>query len=479
MSYTFGSSAPVTFRDRWDAGEALALLLREYATGGDAVVLGLARGGIPVARPVADAIGAPMDVFVACKVRVPGIEEVALCAIAEGTERLVADKVAWYIGVPSRVVRRLSKVTRVEIERRVIMYRNGRSLTPVRGRTVILVDDGIATGATMCAAVEAIRARGPKAIIVAVAVATSEGGNEVRPLVEALVVAREVPSGHNVSSMYANFAHVSDVEVRALLTQTTVLSPTAIVLDISERISRARIWDVGEQAPVERQLAIPVENGMLRADYAPPYPASNRGTRTAVEECAGLVVLVHGGGSNRNSFRNRYIAGRLRVGGYATVRLDLALSGQHDHGVDAAPASVDVWRSAARLTAAFEWLHAHGFVGTHAPILMGASTSAAAALCAAALLRKRVSGVIARSGNVDLALPVLQYVHAPVLMIAGAADRRTVTRNKSVLRQFRSGAQLLRVKGAGHAFDEPGALGAVAEHVIDWLRTITPPLAAG
>ena len=106
------------------------------------------RGGIPVARPVADALAAPLDVAVAHKLGVPGIEEVALGAIAEGTSEVVGDAVGWYLGVPPRVVAQIAARERAEVERRSRLYRAGRALPDLRGRTVVLVDDGLATGAT-------------------------------------------------------------------------------------------------------------------------------------------------------------------------------------------------------------------------------------------------------------------------------------------------------------------------------------------
>ena len=123
---------------------------------------------------------------------------------------------------------------------------------------------------------------------------------------------------------------------------------------------------------------------------------------------------------------------------------------------------------------ALDWLQHRGYAGADVPVFMGAGASAAVALSAAALLRHRVRGVIARSGQVELVSPMLPYVKAPVLMIAGDRDHATIERNTSALRQLASRARLLRVKGAGHAFEEPGALGAVAEHALGWLRSVTP-----
>ncbi len=477
MPFSFGSQPSVLFRDRWSAGAALAPLLQRYATERDVVVLGLARGGVPVARQVADAIGAPMEVFVARKVGVPGIEEVALCAIAEGTEKVLTDKVAWYIGVPARVVQRLSAHERVELDRRVRLYRQGRSLPAIKGRVVILVDDGLATGATMCAAIEAIRVQQPRELVVAVPVATEDGANEVRPYVDALVVAREMGAQQTVSSMYETFTQVSDADVLELLAQPSMVAPSMVVRDVSQRISDSRAYGPGARARAERQLSIPVDAGVLLADYATPYPIRSKGVLDLEDECAGLVVLVHGGGSSRHSYRNRYIGGRLRLSGYATVRLDLMTSEEHERDARDASLRFDAWQGAARIVAACEWLRRGGYAGAASPVIMGASTGAAAALCAAAILRSRVSGVIARGGRVDLASSVLEYVKAPVLMIVGDRDAETIERNKSAQRRLPPSARLVRVRGAGHTFEEPGALGAVAEHAVDWLRAL-PPLAA-
>ena len=137
------------FRDRADAGRMSALSLSRYSAEPDVVVLGLARGGVPVARHVADALGAPLGVVVARKISVPGIADVALGAIAEGSHRVMAESVATYLGVPSRIVDRLAATERLEVERLVATYRAGNALSDLRGCTVILVDNGLATGATM------------------------------------------------------------------------------------------------------------------------------------------------------------------------------------------------------------------------------------------------------------------------------------------------------------------------------------------
>ena len=143
-------------------------------------MLGLARGGVVVAREVADALRAPIGVIVARKIGVPGIEEVALGAVADGGHRVIADTVAWYLGVPSRIVDLLAERERAELERSVATYRLGLPSLDVRGRTVIIVDDGLATGATMRAAIRSVRDKRPARIIAAVPVASRPAAAEVQ-----------------------------------------------------------------------------------------------------------------------------------------------------------------------------------------------------------------------------------------------------------------------------------------------------------
>src|SRR4051812_36101131 len=166
------------FADRAAAGDALALLLGDLATERDVVVLGIARGGVVVAQRIAETLNLPMDAIIARKIGVPGVEEVALGAIAEGSEEIVGDA-AWYLGVPDNIVARLTARERVEVERRVRLYRGARRLPRLRGRIVLLVDDGIATGATLRAATRAVRAHQPRRIIVAVPVASRTGRLDV------------------------------------------------------------------------------------------------------------------------------------------------------------------------------------------------------------------------------------------------------------------------------------------------------------
>lgn len=205
------------YHDRTDAGRALASRLANYAGRNDVVVLALPRGGVPVAYEVARVLNAPLDVFIVRKIGVPGQEELAMGAAASGGMRVLNDDVVRGLGIPSQVIDRMTEVAMHEIERRERLYRDGAPLIDVRGRVVILVDDGLATGATMRAAVTALRTQNPARIVIAVPVAASATCDAFRGEVEEIVCAQEPPMFFAVGQWYRNFEQTTDEEVHDLL----------------------------------------------------------------------------------------------------------------------------------------------------------------------------------------------------------------------------------------------------------------------
>src|SRR5215210_304894 len=178
------------FADRRDAGRALGAELRAYASRPDVVVLALPRGGVPVGSEVARALGAPLDVFLVRKLGVPGHEELAMGAIATGGVRLLNDDVVRRLRIPVEVIDAVTAVERAELERRERAYRGDRPAPPVRDRVGILVDDGLATGASMRAAVAALRQQQPARIVVAVPVAALPTCGEFQEEVDQIICAR-------------------------------------------------------------------------------------------------------------------------------------------------------------------------------------------------------------------------------------------------------------------------------------------------
>ena len=205
------------FRDRTDAGRRLAARMTEYAGRSDVLVLALPRGGVPVAFEVARALRAPLDVFLVRKLGVPGQEELAMGAIASGGVRVVNEAVVQHLDIAPEMIDAVTAREQGELERRERAYRDDRPAPDVRGRTVILVDDGLATGSTMRAAALALRQQGPARVVVAVPVASREACAEFRGEVNDIVCAATPEPFMGVGRWYEDFSQTTDEEVRSLL----------------------------------------------------------------------------------------------------------------------------------------------------------------------------------------------------------------------------------------------------------------------
>jgi putative phosphoribosyl transferase len=209
------------FRDRTEAGQVLATKLAAYANRPDVLVLALPRGGVPVAFEIARALHAPLDVLIVRKLGVPGQKELALGAIASGGVRVLNDDVVRMLAIPDEVINKIAVHEQHEVERRERLYRADRPAIDVHGRTVILVDDGIATGATMRAAVTAVRQLQPAHIIIAVPAAASSTCDEFAAEVDELVCVIRPEEFFAVGFWYKHFSQTTDEEVRDLLQQAT------------------------------------------------------------------------------------------------------------------------------------------------------------------------------------------------------------------------------------------------------------------
>jgi predicted phosphoribosyltransferase len=209
------------FCNRHHAGQDLAARLMDYRDRADVVVLALPRGGVPVGFEVSRAIHAPLDVFLVRKLGVPGHEELAMGAIASGGTIVLNEDVVVTLRIPQRVIDAVVERERAELERRECAYRGGRAPAIVRGRTVLLVDDGLATGASMKAAVRALQHQQPKEIVVAVPVGAPETCAELEGEVTKVVCASMPVSFGAVGLWYEDFTPTSDAEVRELLNEAT------------------------------------------------------------------------------------------------------------------------------------------------------------------------------------------------------------------------------------------------------------------
>src|SRR5947208_3454854 len=216
------------YRDRSDAGKYLAAQLSKYANRDDVLVLALPRGGVPVGFEVAKQLRAPLDIFLVRKLGVPGHEELAMGAISTGGVRVLNEDTVDYLRIPASVIEAVAADELRELERRERAYRGNRPEPDVRGKTVILIDDGLATGSTMRAAAAALRQQNPARIVVAVPVSASQTCNEYRMGVDEIICASTPEPFMGGGQWYLDFSQTTDEEVRELLTKADAVGKTQI-----------------------------------------------------------------------------------------------------------------------------------------------------------------------------------------------------------------------------------------------------------
>jgi putative phosphoribosyl transferase len=424
----------MVFRDREQGGRLLAERLEGYRAGRP-MVLGLARGGVPVALEVARSLGADLDLIVARKIAAPGSPEYAIGAIAEGGAVYVRRDALAEVGLTDDEVEALAEREGAELARRIRFYRGDRPMPDLTGRIAIIVDDGVATGATARAAARSARLRGASRVVLAAPVIAAASVPELKLDFDD-VVAVELPSPFfAVGRWYASFEQVSDREVLGCL-------------------QRGRHPEQEtEKIPFDRYRS---SAGVLDADLVVPA------------EARGLVMFVHGSGSTRRSPRNRLVAGEMQAAGFATLLFDLLTPAEAAEDESGARLRFDIPLLTARVLAATRWASVHPLTRDLRVGYFGASTGAAAALAAAAENPELVAAVVSRGGRPDLVpAATLARVRAPVLLLVGGRDEEVLRLNRSVLRALAS-AQLVVVPGASHLFEEPGALEEVARLAAGW-----------
>lgn len=426
------------FADRSDAGQRLAVLLERFR-GRDAVVVGLPRGGVPVAAEVARELGLPLDVILVRKLGLPGQAELAMGAIGEGGVTVLNQEVLEPAGVTHAQLEAVERSERRELARRAREYRAGRAPVPFDGRTVIVVDDGIATGSTARAACDVARARGTDRVVLATPVAPEDWTARLAGVADEYVAVATPDPFIGVGRFYDDFAPTSDEEVTRCLHD-------------SDRTRSPAPSDVESPAVGEQDVVIQTDGAHLAGTVAIP------------DRARGVVVFVHGSGSSRHSPRNRHVARILNRAGFATVLFDLLTA--HEE-LDRANV-FDVGLLSGRLVDVVRWAQAHPRLAGLPVGYFGASTGAAAALAAAAVDPSNVSAVVCRGGRPDMAEDLLAHVEAPTLLIVGGHDWTVLRHNRSAQDRLRCRNQLAVVPGAGHLFEEPGALDVVADSARDW-----------
>ncbi|HET6877492.1 MAG TPA: phosphoribosyltransferase family protein [Jatrophihabitans sp.] len=427
------------FADRTDAGRQLGKMLRGRVER-NAVVVGLPRGGVPVAVEVAEAVGAPLDVIVVRKLGVPFQPELAMGALGEGGVRVVDYELVTRLRISDDELAAVEQREQAEIERRVAQLRGVRGPIPLAGRPVVIVDDGIATGSTARAACLVARARGASRVLLATPVAPPGVTERFRDVADDVVCLATPQGFFGIGEFYRDFRQLTDTQVRHLLeharTPTGAIDPPAEEDDPPAR---------------DEDVSIPVPGATLPGHFTVPATAS------------GIVVFVHGSGSSRHSPRNQYVASILNQAGLGTLLFDLLTPSEEQDRRNV----FDIELLAERLAAVTTWLRPKYGPQTRVGYF-GASTGAAAALVAAARPGSDVGAVVSRGGRPDLAGSALSEVRAPTLLIVGGDDELVLELNRAAQLRLKCANRLDIVPGATHLFEEPGTLTKAAELAEGW-----------
>jgi putative phosphoribosyl transferase len=447
------------FLDRADAGRRLAGKLMRLR-GAGIVVLGLPRGGIPVAFEVAQALNTVLDVIVVRKVGLPIQPELAMGAIGEDGVRIVNQ----YVVIGERITEsefiRVEERERVELERRARRFRGDRPRAPLAGRTAVIVDDGIATGSTARAACQVARAHGAARVVLAVPVAPRAAIPGLSSVADEVVCLETPDRFMAIGQWYSDFSQTSDEEVVALLRRAAMPGTVGTPAASTAKTTPGTLDTVGtDTVGTDEDVEVIAGSARLAGHLSVP-PAAAR-----------IVVFVHGSGSSRHSPRNQLVAAALGQAGFGTLLFDLLTN---DEERDRSTV-FDIGLLAGRLADATRWLRVQPAAG-HASIgYFGASTGAAAALYAAAEPGSDIDAIVSRGGRPDLAGPRLASVRAPTLLIVGGQDDLVLGLNQQAQAQLRCQSQLAIVPGASHLFEEPGTLEQVATLAAGWFASHLAP----
>jgi putative phosphoribosyl transferase len=415
------------FHDRHDAGRRLALRL-EHLSGKNTLVLGLPRGGVPVAFEVAKTLHAPLDVLIVRKLGVPWHPELAFGAVGEGGVRVLNDDVIRSVGLHDNVVAETEARERHEVAARTARFRPEGFRIPLRGRTAVIVDDGIATGASAIAACSVARLQGAKHVVLAVPSAPSDWVKEHSEVADEVVVYDTHLDLGSVGAYYEHFEQVDDETVEHLLREA-------------------------REATFSGDVRIPAsESEWMDGHLEVPFGAR------------GMVVFSHGSGSSRLSPRNQQVAERLNAAGFATLLFDLLVPEE----ARVAGNRFDIELLSRRLGATVPWVRSNKFTKELPIGFFGASTGAAAAIVTAARNKGEIRAVVSRGGRPDLAGSYLKDLQTPTLFVVGGADTKVLELNREAISQLNGQYSLSVVHGASHLFEEPGAMESVMDEAVEY-----------
>lgn len=439
------------FTDRRDAGRRLAREL-DHLRGEDTVVLGLPRGGVPVAAEVADALDAPLDVVLVRKLGVPFQPELAMGAIGEDGVRVLNHEVLDAAGIGDAELAGVQARQAAELDRRARTYRRGRTRIDLRGRTAVLVDDGLATGSSARVACQAARAGGAARVVLAVPVAPHGWTARMSGAADELVCPHTPFDFQAVGQFYRDFTQTTDEEVVACL--DAAQARTGVDRRSADTAAAGRP-ETGPGRLTDPELWIPAGNLQLR------------GSLTVPDNATGVVVFAAGSANIRHSPRSLLVADALHSAGLATFLFDLLTCHEERYRANV----FDIPLLSERLSLATRMVRERPEAEGLPLGYYGSGTGTAAALWSAAEPDARVGAVVSREGRPDLAADRLTAVLAPTLLVVGGAeeeDEEVLRLNQGAQARLGGPSRLTVVQGSADVFSEPGALEQVAHLATDW-----------
>ncbi|MBK5268983.1 MAG: dienelactone hydrolase family protein [Acidimicrobiia bacterium] len=432
----------VPFNNRSEAGKRLASQL-EHLRHQDLVILGLPRGGVPVAFEVAQRLDVPLDIIVVRKLGVPFQPEVGMGAIGEDGIRIVNSAIVDMAAVTKHEFDNVEAHERAELERRDQRLRDVWPRLPLEGRVAVVVDDGVATGSTARAACQVAKAHGASRIVLAVPVAPPGWTLDLKDVADEFICLETPWDFQSIGQWYEDFSQIPDTEVLACLDRNR---------DPSASGSRPHDPAASKTADMFKEIQIPAG------------PVTLEGQLTAPAQSVGVVVFAHGSGSSRLSRRNRFVAESLNRAGFTTLLFDLLTAEEEQNRNNV----FDIELLGTRLVAVTIWLTSQPDTRRLPVGYFGASTGAAAALWASTEPGMRIAAIVSRGGRPDLAAERLGQVTSPTRLIVGGNDQTVLKLNTDAMAEIRCESDLIVVDGATHLFEEPGTLAKVGELAGDW-----------
>lgn len=423
------------FHNRQHAGKLLAEKLEKYKKL-NTIVLALPRGGVPVAAEIATALKAQLEVLVVRKIGAPFQPELAVGAMCEEDPPIWSESLLSRIGLEPDDLEKTVKLEKDKIKKQIQLFRQGRKLPSITQKVAIIVDDGLATGATMHAAIKYLNKKGAAKIVAAIPIAAESSARKLRDKVDDLVALEEPEDLMSVGQWYEDFSQVADDEVIALLKKTT---------DSSDKVTS--------------EIEIPLDKAKLNGDLK------------TFASMKSLIIFAHGSGSSRKSPRNQQVASDLNQQGFGTLLFDLLTDQEAENRRNVF--NIDFLSD--RLASVVKWLREQPELKSLPFGFFGASTGAGAAIQAASKLanNESVYAIVSRGGRPDLAGDALKIVKAPTLLLVGGQDFGVIELNQKA-QSLLSNCELSIIPGATHLFEEPGTLEDVSRQASDWFRDHLP-----